>query len=123
MFWSTGTKPTGWPFESLTGLVPPGVLGRRQRSKPSGDWITMSGLRLLACFPVQSSPCRSFEGPRYQMSGPELLDVTAGDGLIDGTTDFGLGLGVTRCPLVRNDRSEERRVGKEGESRLPQWCA
>src|SRR5438093_3819257 len=103
MFWSTGTLPTGWPSESLTRLVPPDVLGRRQRSKPSGDWITVSGLRLLTCFPVQSSPCRSFEGPRYQMSGPELLGVTAGDALIDGTTD-GLGLGATRCPLVRNDQ-------------------
>src|SRR6266571_5059476 len=106
MDWSRATtEPTGLLSESLTTLLLAGTFGRRQSSKPSGDWITMSAFRFLTCLPVQSTPCKSLEGPRYQMSGPEGVGVTEGDSLIDGTGDVGLGLGATYCPVpVRNDQ-------------------
>src|SRR5438132_558757 len=63
---SAGTEPTDLPSASYTLSVASDVLGRRQRRRPSGDGITLSRLRLLIWVPVQSSPCRSFEGPRHE---------------------------------------------------------
>src|SRR5207237_10873926 len=96
---SAGTEPTALPSLSYTLLVVSDVLGRRQRRRPSGDGITLSRLRLLICVPVQSSPCRSFEGPRYQMSGPDAVGSAEGDALIVGTAGVGLGVGATGCPV------------------------
>ena len=67
---------------------------------------------------VRGSVCRLGDGwpgrLRYKaLSQPRLFvhvgleDIAheaAGDALIDGTTDVGFGLGVSRCPLVRNDQ-------------------
>src|SRR2546428_351830 len=102
-----GRRATVGVATELFGKVLAVVAGddRRQRRRPSGDGITLSRLRLLIWVPVQSSPCMPVEGPRYQMSGPEVVGVTDGDALIEGRADVGLGVGATGCPApVRNDQ-------------------
>src|SRR5258708_1613202 len=104
--WSRATtEPTGFPSKSVTTLLPAGTFGRRQSRSPSGDWITRSGLKVLTCFPVQSSACKSLEGPRYQISGPDGVGVADGDGWFDGLADVGVAVGVAVAPdPVRDDQ-------------------